>query len=189
MAVGIGNTTMAMAPKADEHELCAWQRRVDGTCDRFEALWEGGAEPRIEEFLAACELPGSRRAALLCELLKIERELRQRRGEQPVTSEYLRRFSEHAGVVRAVFGETHLGPYELIGLIGEGGMGSVYRAYDAGMRRIVALKVIRTSRLADSGAQTRFQLEAQLAARLDHEHIVPVYGAGQEGSSSSTRCG
>ncbi len=173
MAVGIGNSTMAMAPAADDRELCAWQRRVDEICDRFEELWEGGTEPRIEEFLDACELPGSRRAALLCELLKIERELRQQRGEQlRVTSEYLRRFSEHAGVVRAVFGEIRLGTYEIISLIGEGGMGSVYRAYDAAMRRIVALKVIRTSRLDDSGAQTRFQLEAQLAARLDHEHIT-----------------
>ncbi len=61
-------------------------------------------------------------------------------------------------------------------------MGSVYRAYDPAMRRTVALKVIRSNRLDDSAAQIRFRFEAQLAARLDHEHIVPVYEAGQEGS-------
>ena len=139
-------------------------------------------KPRIEDYLATCELPASRQGALLCELLKLERELRQQRGEQPTASEYLERFPGHANVVRAVFGEPRLGPYELIGLIGEGGMGSVYRAYDPAMRRTVALKVIRSNRLDDSAAQTRFRLEAQLAARLDHEHIVPVFEAGQEGS-------
>ena len=139
-------------------------------------------EPRIEDYLATCELPSSRQGALFCELLKLERELRQKRSEQPMASEYLERFSGHASVVRAVFGEPRLGPYELVGLIGEGGMGSVYRAYDPEMRRTVALKVIRSSRLDDSAAQTRFRFEAQLAARLDHEHIVPVYEAGQEGS-------
>ncbi len=83
--------------------------------------------------------------------------------------------------MRAVFGESQVGPYEVLGLIGEGGMGTVYRVYDPAFRRTVALKVIRSNRLDDSRAQSRFRLEWQLAARLEHDHIVPVFDAGQDG--------
>jgi serine/threonine protein kinase len=183
VASGIKTTAAhAQDPAPSETEFCGWQRRVDALCDRFEDAWHDGEEPRIEDYLATCDLPPSRQGALLCELLKLECELRQKRGAQPTASEYLERFPTHANIVRAVFGEPRLGAYELVGLIGEGGMGSVYRAYDPAMRRTVALKVIRSTRLDDSAAQTRFRFEAQLTARLDHEHIVPVYEAGQEGS-------
>jgi serine/threonine protein kinase len=181
-AVDAGPSTMTVAELSSREELCGWQRRIDALCDRFEDAWQEKERPRIEDYLAACELPPSRQGALLCELLKLEREMRQAEGEQPPASEFLERFPVHANIVRAVFGEPRVGPYELVGLIGEGGMGSVYRAYDPEMRRTVALKVIRSTRLDDSTAQTRFRFEAQLAARLDHEHIVPVYEAGQEGS-------
>jgi serine/threonine protein kinase len=176
---GMSTTTRCQEPS--EAELCGWQRRVDALCDRFEDAWNDGEEPRIEDYLAACDLPPSRQGALLCELLKLERELRKQRGEEPTASHYLEHFPGHANIVRAVFGEPRLGPYELVGLIGEGGMGSVYRAYDPAFRRTVALKVIRSSRLDDSMAQSRFRLEWQLAARLEHDHIVPVFDAGQDG--------
>jgi serine/threonine protein kinase len=158
-----------------------WQREVDRICDRFEDDWLDGRAPRIEDVLAACPTSPSQRAVLLAELLKLERELRQRRGEVLSASDYLPRFPEHAHVIRALFGDTRVGPYEVIGLIGEGGMGTVYRAYDPRFRRTVALKVIRSSRLDDSSAQSRFRLEAQLAARLEHDHIVPVFDAAQDG--------
>jgi serine/threonine protein kinase/xanthine/CO dehydrogenase XdhC/CoxF family maturation factor len=175
-------STTAGTQAAGAAGFCGWKRRVDALCDRFEDAWHDGEEPRIEEYLATCDLPPSQQMDLFCELLKLERELRQKRGEQPTASEYLKRFATHENTVKTVFGEQRLGLYELVGLIGEGGMGVVYRAYDPAMRRIVALKVIRATRLDDSAAQTRFRYEAQMAARLDHEHIVPVYEAGQEGS-------
>jgi serine/threonine protein kinase len=159
----------------------AWQRTVDGICNRFEDDWLDGLAPRIEEVLAACVLPSSQKAALLAELLKLERELRQRQGETLSASDYLTRFPEHGHVVRTVFGDSQVGPYEVLGLIGEGGMGTVYRVYDPAFRRTVALKVIRSNRLDDSVAQSRFRLEWQLAARLEHDHIVPVFDAGQDG--------
>ena len=180
--MGTGRSTAVWSQDVTEGGFCGWQRQVDRICDQFEAMWAEEVEPRIEDLLESCDLPPSRHAALLCELLKLENELRQDRGEHPTAQDYLDRFPDHANIVRAVFGESRLGAYDLIGLIGEGGMGSVYRAYDPAMRRTVALKVIRSSRLDDSSAMTRFRLEAQLAARLDHEHIVPVFEAGQVGS-------
>ena len=80
--------------------------------------------------------------------------------------------------MRSVFGEDHVGDYDLISPIGEGGMGVVYLARHRKIGREVALKMIRPYCIDDSSAVDRFRLEAQLAARLDHENIVTVYEAG-----------
>ncbi len=71
--------------------------------------------------------------------------------------------------------ESHLGPYELIEKLGDGGMATVFRARQPSMDREVAVKVIRSSLTHESGARERFQREARLIARLEHPHIVPVY--------------
>ena len=157
------------------------EREVDAICNRFEDDWLDGKSPRIEDLLAAYVLPASQKAVFLAELLKVERELRQRAGETLTASHYLPRFPDHGPVVRALFGDSQVGPYEVLGVIGEGGMGTVYRVFDPAFRRTVALKVIRSNRLDDSLAQSRFRLEWQLAARLEHDHIVPIFDAGQDG--------
>ena len=78
-----------------------------------------------------------------------------------------------------------LGDYDLLGVLGKGGMGVVYRARQRSANRMVALKVIHPERLdalqpgQRSDAVERFQTEAQAAARLEHEHIVTVYDVGQ----------
>ncbi|MGB3712888.1 MAG: protein kinase [Candidatus Promineifilaceae bacterium] len=69
----------------------------------------------------------------------------------------------------------NLGPYELIGEIGKGGMATVYRAYQPSMDRFVAIKIIKQSVLDDEEVRERFQREARLIARLEHPHILPVY--------------
>ena len=65
--------------------------------------------------------------------------------------------------------------YEITEEIGAGGMATVYRAYQPSMDRHVAIKVIRSSILHDSGLRERFQREARLIARLEHPHLLPVY--------------
>src|SRR6516164_8214682 len=109
--IGLSTTTRSHALSASE--FCGWQRRIDALCDQFEDAWQAGEEPRSEDYLADCDLPPSRQGALLCELLKLERELRQQRGAEPTASMYLERFPSHANIVRAVFGEPRLGTYEL----------------------------------------------------------------------------
>ncbi|MFZ0820798.1 MAG: protein kinase [Candidatus Acidiferrales bacterium] len=79
---------------------------------------------------------------------------------------------------------TKLGPYEITGAIGAGGMGEVYRARDTKLGREVALKVVPEAFARDADRMARFQREAQLLASLNHPHIASIYGI--EDSSSGT---
>jgi len=74
--------------------------------------------------------------------------------------------------------KTQVGRYELLGLIGAGGMGEVYRARDTTLDRIVALKLISEKLLLDPLAIRRFQREARSASALNHPHICTVYDIG-----------
>src|ERR1041384_1390754 len=69
-----------------------------------------------------------------------------------------------------------LGHYEVLSLLGQGGMGEVYRARDTTLKRDVALKVLPAMLLGDSDRMTRFQREAEVLASLDHPYIGPIYG-------------
>jgi serine/threonine protein kinase len=71
---------------------------------------------------------------------------------------------------------TRLGPYEIHGIIGTGGMGEVYRAHDTKLRRDVALKVLPQSFANDRERITRFRREARLLAALNHPNIASIYG-------------
>lgn len=72
------------------------------------------------------------------------------------------------------------GQYELRELIGIGGMGAVYRAYQASLRREVALKLLPPVFASEANYAERFLREAQTAAGLEHANIVPVYDFGTE---------
>jgi serine/threonine protein kinase len=69
--------------------------------------------------------------------------------------------------------------YRIDGVLGQGGMAVVYRATQLSLGRVVALKVLSPVLSADLGFRTRFEREGQLQAVLDHDHIVPVFEAGQ----------
>jgi len=71
---------------------------------------------------------------------------------------------------------SRLGDYEVIALLGVGGMGEVYRATDTNLKRQVALKVLPVSVAGDAERLARFQLEAQVVAALNHPHIAQIYG-------------
>ncbi len=75
---------------------------------------------------------------------------------------------------------TTVAGYRIETLIGRGGMGAVYRAEDEGLRRKVALKVIAPELAQDERFRERFLRESQIAASLDHPHVVPIYQAGEE---------
>ena len=74
-----------------------------------------------------------------------------------------------------------MGRYEIRALLGAGGMGEVYRAYDTELQREVALKIPRVLPGAKSEVLDRFIEEALAAASLRHPHICPVYDAGHMG--------
>jgi serine/threonine protein kinase len=72
-----------------------------------------------------------------------------------------------------------LGPYQIVAPLGEGGMAAVFRAYQPGMERYVALKVLPRHFAEDPEFSARFQREARILAQLQHPHILPVFDYGQ----------
>src|SRR5215470_2089073 len=80
-------------------------------------------------------------------------------------------------------GTVLFGQFELLDLAGEGAMGSVYRAWQTGMERQVAVKILRPELLRDPSVVKRFDREARAVARLQHPNIVTVFlvGATEDG--------
>ena len=76
---------------------------------------------------------------------------------------------------------TKLGSYEVISLIGAGGMGEVYRARDTRLNRDVALKVLPEAFARDTQRMARFEREAKLLASLNHPNIAAIYGLEESG--------
>jgi eukaryotic-like serine/threonine-protein kinase len=72
---------------------------------------------------------------------------------------------------------TRLGSFEIVSILGAGGMGEVYRAHDTRLHRMVALKVLRRDKIA---SLDRFRREARVVSRLTHPHICSIYDVGEE---------
>lgn len=72
-----------------------------------------------------------------------------------------------------------LGRYRILGLLGNGGMGAVFRAEEPSLKRPVAIKVMRPELASDPQAKARFLREAEAQAKVEHEHIVVIYEADE----------
>jgi WD40 repeat protein len=159
----------------------AW---ADAVCDRFEAAWAGGGRPRIEDLLTGEEGPA--RDHLLRELVLVEVECRRTRGEEPTADEYAHRFPglppvwiAHAVTAAPANGPDGTGRFRLLSRLGAGSFGVVWRAHDALLGRVVALKVPHPGLAASPEVRERFRREARAAARLRHPGIVTVHGAAE----------
>ncbi len=75
---------------------------------------------------------------------------------------------------------TKIGPYEILSLLGAGGMGEVYRARDSRLRREVAIKVLPPSFTRDTDRLRRFEQEARLVGALNHPNILAIYDVGEQ---------
>src|SRR6476660_6077941 len=75
---------------------------------------------------------------------------------------------------------SRLGPYEILGQIGAGGMGEVYRAKDPRLGRDVAIKVLPPHLSASPESRQRFEREAKTISQLSHPHICAMYDVGRE---------
>ena len=78
---------------------------------------------------------------------------------------------------------TYVGPYEVKGLLGRGGMGEVYRARDSKLGRDVALKILPDQFAGDAARLARFEREARTLATLNHTNIAHIYGLEENGSN------
>ncbi len=178
----------------DQYALLEW---VDAIADRFEAGWRSGRPPRIGDYLD--DSVGEKRIALLRELARIDLERRTRAGEGRRWEDYLREFPELAEAEEAsdFFGRPTgdfppdeplsvgaaawpvLEGYDVLADLGHGGMGSVYKARQRNLKRIVALKMIRPGARADPRYLARFRTEAEAVARLQHPNIAQIYDVGE----------
>jgi serine/threonine protein kinase len=75
---------------------------------------------------------------------------------------------------------TRLGPYEILGAVGAGGMGEVYRARDSRLDRIVAIKVLPAHSAGQDGVRERFEREARAISSLNHPHICVLHDVGHQ---------
>jgi len=73
-----------------------------------------------------------------------------------------------------------LGPYEILSLLGAGGMGEVYRALDTRLDRTVAIKILPIELASDATRRARFTREAKTISTLNHPRICSLYDVGEE---------
>jgi serine/threonine protein kinase len=162
----------------------------DRRCEQYLAAWHNGPGPHLQRVLAGMDGPHYR--VLLRHALRLDLELRQRNGQTPEACDYLGRF-EADDVVVAVFAEPATVPfapdlgaerlpclpgYEVLRLLGRGGMGKVYLARSLQLKRLVALKLVSEG-WADGHAFALAQHEAEALGRLNDPQVVTIYDVGE----------
>jgi len=136
---------------------------------------------RIEALVeASATRDGTERAAFLAEACggdaDLRREVESLLAEQPNSKGFL---ATGAWRPPALAPGTKLGPHEILGLAGSGGMGEVYKARDTRLDRIVALKVLPPEVSSDPERRSRFTREAKTISQLNHPHICVLHDIGE----------
>ena len=173
-----GNRETGLEPGAGLALPRAEQRRMNP--ERYEKVGQ--------LFHAALELPRDERSAFLSGACGADEDLRQevesllaaheKAGDfvagraMNVAAEWLAR-EEEAGTSRG-----RIGAYEVLSLVGRGGMGEVYLAHDTRLGRNVAVKLLRSVLTSNADAVRRFEQEARAASSLNHPNIVTIYEIG-----------
>jgi serine/threonine protein kinase len=174
-------------------------RHIEDVCARFEADWKtfrpGELSPRIEAYLS--DIPEPARAVLLRELIALD--IAYCRKGQPEAanpsaptlspdSRATRTWhssdpsSEGEELAKSALQWPSIRGHEILGLLGRGGMGVVYKARQHAPSRTVAVKMLSANTLAGMGEVQRFRMEVEATACLQHPSIVRVYEFGETDS-------
>lgn len=177
---------------------------VERLCDRFEDQLRAGAEIMMESYLA--DAPKNARSVLLRELLGLVLEYRPSQNLEALCSDCRARLPDMIEVFdraladlaskRGIGGASNettsnstqpaspmshpLGRYQLVQLLGQGGMGTVYKAFDPRLNRFVAIKQPRLDKPVSALALQRFYREAKAAAGIHHPHICPIHDVSEQ---------
>ncbi len=160
--------------------------------------WQGGKRPAVSHYLKQFpELGGT--AAVPPELLQVEYQLREQYGPAPALAEYAEQYPAQVGVLESMLLATRLtmtpsqpydagaptggipesfGRYRIQRQLGQGGMGTVYLAFDPQLEREVALKIPSSGHTPLPETTEQILREARAAAALHHPNICPVYDVG-----------
>jgi hypothetical protein len=184
----------APEPPAPTHSLPP-ATLLDSLLQRQRAHWRLGQPLLVEELLKDHpELQADGEALLT--LVRQEIVLRVESGAKPRLEDYQQRFPERSAELKNLF-EIDSTParagreappvpevdgYEILGELGRGGMGVVYKAWQCAARRLVALKMLRGADTASPEDLSRFRTEVEAAARLQHPYVVPVFEVRLEGA-------
>ena len=167
---------------------------IDAACDRFAAEWKAGKSPRLEDAIQQFGEPLRMLAAI--ELVELSMSLRSQAGESPTINEYVEKFPQWASELHnriqmgslPLKGESSkqsavftIPGYEILGEIGRGGMGMVYKARDLDLGRIVAIKIASTGINISAAERARFRTEVEAVAKLQHPNVVQVFESGDAG--------
>ena len=164
-------------------------QEVDSICDAFEEVWRQGQTPSLSEFLKSHRSAGNTdrpMSTLFIELVKIDVEYREKRGETPDLELYAREFPSYRALlsdvvpaddlsatkIRPLQQVDTLGRFVLQSRLGAGTFGVVWKAWDPPLERWVAIKQFREN-LSAQGRRL-FQREARAVARLSHPNVVQV---------------
>ena len=177
------------------------------TVKRFEEAWKNGDRPDWVQMLN--EAPLELRTDLFRQLTTIDIREREKLGEKPQLDEYLSQFPHEGPTISASVDQKSdtvddevsesqyldrtqnlditigqkLGKYEIRSVLGVGGMGIVFEAYDTVIRRSVAIKHLSSKHSTDETALSRLLQEAQTAGSIHHPNIVGIYDVVEEGGS------
>ncbi len=143
--------------------------------DLFDQLRETSDEER-EKVLAAAWVDNSELHREVIRLLEADRKAEDSAFLARGAIEAASKLIASADRSSALSAGAQLGPYRIVGPLGRGGMGEVYRAHDTQLHRDVAIKVLAPALANDAQYMERFRSEAKILASLNHPNIAAIYG-------------
>ena len=164
---------------------------VDSICSQLESAWQAGSRLKLEELLKQSASESTPDHSTLVSLIQYEIELRRKYGESPQVAEYAASFPEISLEILEdlvmipalpAFEKNEMrfpSRYQQMEMVGQGGIGQVWRVMDTHMDRTLAIKVSRQRSRDKRFVNLRLEREAKLTGALQHPGIPPIFDHGK----------